>query len=292
MRYDAYAPRIEEASEKPQLWRLAVGLLLAAVVTMLTSQMLLMSALSMAGQDFAMTILGGTSPGGLLVLLFAMGTIALGTLVAARLMQNRGPESIIGPARETVRQSLRVLGAVAAVQLLMLVLLGWGVTGQMSLNLPVGLWITLLPLGLAAVLVQTGAEEVLFRGYLQSQLAARFRSPLFWIGPQAALFALGHYAAGTFGSNALGIALWAGLFGVLAGDLTARSGTLGPAIALHFANNVLAILVVSLDGVLSGLSLFTLPFTAGDEEAIAAALPVDFAGLIVAWLAARLALRV
>ena len=28
MRYDAYAPRIEEAREKPQLWRLAVGLLI------------------------------------------------------------------------------------------------------------------------------------------------------------------------------------------------------------------------------------------------------------------------
>lgn len=221
-----------------------------------------------------------------------MGTMALGALIAARVMHDRGPESVIGPWDQTIRQGLRVLVAVGAVQALMLVLLSWGVTGEMSLNVPVGLWLTLLPLGLAGVLVQTGAEEVLFRGYLQSQLAARFRSPLFWIGPQAVLFAMGHYAAGTFGSNALGIALWAGLFGVLAGDLTARSGTLGPAIALHFTNNVLAILVVSLDGVLSGLSLFTLPFSASDEDVIAAALPVDFAGLIVAWLAARVALRV
>ncbi len=292
MRYAAYAPRIEEARAKPQLWRIAVGLLLAAIVTMLTSQMLLMSALSIAGDGFAETILGGTAPGGLLVLLFAMGTMALGALIAAQIMHGRGPESVIGPRDQTIRQGLRVLVAVGMVQVVMLVLLLWGVTGDLRLNLAPGLWITLLPLALAGVLVQTGAEEVLFRGYLQSQMAARFRSPILWIGPQAALFALGHYAAGTFGSNALGIALWAGLFGVLAGDLTARSGTLGPAIALHFANNVLAVLVVSLDGVLSGLSLFTLPFSPGDEDVIAAALPVDFAGLVVAWLAARVALRV
>ena len=291
MKYQDYLPRIEEARRKPQLWRLTVGLVLAAVVSMLVSQMLLLSVISVAGPDMASDILSGTSAAGLLVLLFAMGALGLGTFVAARLMHARGPETILGPYGEALRQGLRVLVAVVALQAVLGLLFVWGIGDALSLNMSPGRWIMLLPLGLAGVLIQTGAEEVLFRGYIQSQLAARFRSPMLYILPQAALFALGHYAVGTFGANATAIALWAGLFGVLAGDLTARSGTLGPAIALHFANNVLAILFVSMDGTLSGLSLFSLPFSPGDEAAVAAALPVDFAGLVVAWLAARVALR-
>jgi DNA-directed RNA polymerase subunit RPC12/RpoP len=40
------------------------------------------------------------------------------------------------------------------------------------------------------VLIQTGAEEVLFRGYLQQQLAARFASPIAWMVLPSAIFAL------------------------------------------------------------------------------------------------------
>ncbi|MHA6324706.1 CPBP family intramembrane glutamic endopeptidase [Roseivivax sp. CAU 1753] len=291
MNYAAYAPMIADARARPQLWRLLAGLILTAVIAMLASQMLLLGAVAMAGPDFVTTIVTGSTPAGLMMLFVAMGTMALGTLVAARLLHGRSPASVIGPYGLALRQGGRAVVAIILVQALLLAMLNWGITGDITLNMAPGAWLMLLPLGLLGVLIQTGAEEVLFRGYIQSQLAARFRSPLLWIGPQAALFALGHYAAGTFGDNALGIALWAGLFGALAGDLTARSGTLGPAIALHFANNVMAILIISLDGMLSGLSLFTLPFAPGDEDAIAAALPVDFAGLIVTWLAARLALR-
>ena len=74
-------------------------------------------------------------------------------------------------------------------------------------------------------------------------------------------------------------------------DLTARSGSLGPAIAVHFCNNVSAILVVSLPDDLSGLALYLTPFGMQDTDALAAWLPVDFAMMLVFWLAARLAIR-
>ncbi|MEO1363377.1 MAG: CPBP family intramembrane glutamate endopeptidase, partial [Pseudomonadota bacterium] len=74
-------------------------------------------------------------------------------------------------------------------------------------------------------------------------------------------------------------------------DLTARSGTLGPAIAVHFFNNVQAILLASPRGEMSGLALFVMPFGMGDEAQMAALMPVDLGWMIVAWLAARLALR-
>ena len=141
------------------------------------------------------------------------------------------------------------------------------------------------------LLIQAGTEELLFRGYIQQALAARFSSPLVWMVLPSALFALGHYLPAEAGQNALPIALWSGIFGVLMADLTARAGTLGPAIAVHLVNNVSALLIVSLPDTLSGLSLFTVPYSMSDAEALRGWLAIDFATMFVCWLAARLALR-
>jgi len=48
---------------------------------------------------------------------------------------------------------------------------------------------------------------------------------------------------------------------------------------------------VSLPGALSGLSLYLVPFEMSETEAMRAWLAVDFATMLVTWLAARLALR-
>jgi len=152
-------------------------------------------------------------------------------------------------------------------------------------------WIVLLPFAAGAVLIQTSAEEILFRGYLQQSLAARFRSPLIWVGVPSALFAAGHYAPGIAGDNALLVAVWSCVFGVLAADLTARSGTLGPAIALHFFNNVISLLIISLPDTLSGLALYLLPYDMSDGGMLRQWLWVDFGSMVVCWLTARLAIR-
>jgi membrane protease YdiL (CAAX protease family) len=153
-----------------------------------------------------------------------------------------------------------------------------------------GLWAMLLPLGLAGILIQTSAEELLFRGYLQQQLAARFRSPLVWMGVPSAIFAVAHFDP-SMGTNAWLIVAWAALFGVLMADLTARAGSIGPATAIHFTNNAIGMLVISPPDYLSGLALFLLPFGMDDAEMVRAWLPVDFALMVVMWLTARLALR-
>ena len=292
MSYAAYGPVMEEARAKPQIWRLLAGLALAGLTALAISQAALFGALALGGSELIQGALSGTTPGGLLVILYAMGALAIGAFLAARLLHGRGIASVMGPLPLALHQGLRVLVAIAILQAVLLALLMLGSGQELSRNVPMSRWLIFLPFALLGLLIQTGAEEVFFRGYLQSQLAGRFRHPALWLIPQAALFAAGHYAAGTFGSNALGIALWAGAFGLLAGDLTARSGTLGPAIALHFANNAVVILLISMNGVLSGLSLYTFPFSPSDEAAVAAALPLEFASLIVSWLAARLALRV
>jgi membrane protease YdiL (CAAX protease family) len=140
-------------------------------------------------------------------------------------------------------------------------------------------------------MVQVASEEILFRGYIQQALAARFSSPLFWMLIPAVLFGFGHYLPGQAGGNAWMIALWATIFGVLMADLTARAGTLGPAIALHLVNNVTAILIVSVPDSLSGLSLATTPYSLSEAGDMRGWLLIDFALMFVSWLAARVAIR-
>jgi uncharacterized membrane protein len=87
------------------------------------------------------------------------------------------------------------------------------------------------------------------------------------------------------------IVLWSALFGLALADLTARAGTLGPAIALHLINNATAILFISMPDSLSGLSLYHSPFDMSDEAMVRAWMPVEFMMILVSWLAARLAIR-
>jgi hypothetical protein len=118
-----------------------------------------------------------------------------------------------------------------------------------------------LPLALVGVLIQTGAEEVLFRGYMQQQLAARFSSPLMWMILPSAIFAALHYQPEIMGDNTWLMMAAVFVFAVLAADLTAVTGNIGAAWGMHFVNNALAILVVATDGPLSGLALFMAPIS-------------------------------
>ena len=79
-------------------------------------------------------------------------------------------------------------------------------------------------------------------------------------------------------------------FGLCAADLTARTGSIGAAWGFHFANNVVAILVVSLSGTLSGLALYITPFAASDTETLVPLLLRDMATTVAIWAAIRFAL--
>ena len=78
---------------------------------------------------------------------------------------------------------------------------------------------------------------------------------------------------------------------VIAADLTARSGTLGPAIAVHFVNNVIGILIVGTEGHLSGMALAVVPFGPDDTELMRYAMLIEVPMLLCMWLAARIAIR-
>ncbi|WP_170384479.1 CPBP family intramembrane glutamic endopeptidase [Ruegeria atlantica] len=289
--YSAHERLLREARARPELWRLVLGLVIILTLYIALNSVLFAVVGRLLASHRDQGLLQATSAFTTLVLLISFGFLTLGVAVAARQLQHRSLASILGPFSLFLRQFWQVFRALVILGLVMMVLPPYGMGEPLTQNLALSTWLLLFPLSAIAVLIQTSAEEVLFRGYIQQSLAARFRSPVIWIGLPSVLFAAGHYAPGITGENALLVAVWSCVFGLLAADLTARAGTLGPAIAMHFMNNTIALLFISLPETLSGLALYLLPFGMSESGLLRQWLFVDFAAMIVSWLTARLALR-
>ncbi|MEL7091236.1 MAG: CPBP family intramembrane glutamic endopeptidase [Pseudomonadota bacterium] len=293
--YAPHAAFVAPAIPKGQLWRLLIGIVLVAAFFLALSQMLVNTVMSLTGgaglsygdPDAAV----GQTPGEVLLLLAQLGLLGVSAGLVCVVAHARAPATLIGPRGPALGQFAAVTTVLVLIVLALLILPPYGFDEPMQRNMGLGVWLLLLPFGLIAVLIQVSAEELLFRGYLQQQLAALSNSPFVWMIVPSAIFGALHYTPSSAGSNAMTIAMLAGVFGLITADLTARSGTLGPAIALHFINNVQAILITSPPDEMSGLALYVLPFGLGDEAMMAQWLPVDLGWMLVAWLGARLAIR-
>ncbi len=126
---------------------------------------------------------------------------------------------------------------------------------------PVATWALALGPGILAILVQVTAEEGFFRGYLQQRLAALDGRPLVWMVAPSVFFGALHYFNGSGPAEGVLWALFATLLGLACADLTARHGTIGPAIGLHLTMNIFSFCIVGMDGApQSGLALFLLPY--------------------------------
>lgn len=289
-----FAAYVAPARAYPQIWRLALGLGLIAGVYfgwMALLGGLLWLASGLDGLDLRLQVIGqGADPWSLLLLLSTFIGMALGVWVAARLLHKRGWRSLFGRPAMVLRDF--VLGV------MVMLVVGGGLSlavlpflPALEPGTPLRLWLMFLPLALLGIALQTAAEELVFRGYLQQQLAARFASPLVWMVPPSVLFGLAHYAPAEMGENTWLVVATTGLFGLIAADLTARTGALGLAWGLHFANNCLAILLVSAMGGLDGLALFQLPEGAAHAAVMRPLLLADMALMVAVWAACRLWLR-
>lgn len=290
--HDAY---LAPARPRAEVWRTVLGAAAILVVYVASIQLLAGVYVSRYGSFFGSMLFNqmtlGATPGTMLVLLFSFLGMAAGPAIVVVLLHNRPAAGLLGPSpRQALADFLRVAGVLLAFNLLAFLLPL--ATGELERN-PGLSWpgfVMVLPFALVGILVQTGAEELVFRGYLQQQFGARFRSPLVWMGVPAGLFALAHHDGALWGQNIFAIVGWTAVFGIFAADLTARTGHLGAAIGFHFANNVMAMMLVSIRGQLDGLALWLLPIDPASAETVMM-LAVDLMSLIVAWLLARLALR-
>ncbi|WP_286197023.1 CPBP family intramembrane glutamic endopeptidase [Tropicibacter sp. R15_0] len=294
-KYAPFERMVTAARPSSGLRRLALGLVAIAFLQIVLVQAVFAIIHTVASGDTYFRLISGIqradTPGSLLAVLILTGCMGLGVIVASELVHQRPFRSLFGPLRPAIAQFwvvLRMMIGLTGVIMALMFLTGEPLLPGLSL----GHWLMLLPLTIVALLIQTGAEELVFRGYFQSQLAARFANPMVWMFVPSTLFAMLHYQPEVYGSNASFLLIWSLLFGIAAADLTARTGTLGPAIALHFANNFTALALVSLYGDMSGLALWQLPFGPEAEAAIRAEMPAEFLFIVIYWLAARLALRV
>jgi membrane protease YdiL (CAAX protease family) len=290
----AYAPLIAALSPPARLWRIAAGVLVIALVYFLWNLGLGTALWWIEGLDGLdsrlQTMSTGSDPLAMLLLFSTFIGGFLGVWLAMRLLHRRPMGALFGRAPAVLRDFVLGLGMMAVVggglSVLMLPLLP-----DLELTADPQLWLMVLPLALLGVLIQTGAEEAVFRGYLQGQLAARFAAPLVWMGVPTVLFGLAHYSPEAMGDNTWLVVLATGLFGLIASDLTARSGSLGLAWGLHFANNVMAILIVSLSGTLDGLALLHPAGGAMAADHLQPLLFADIALLVIVWMACRIWLR-
>ena len=265
-RTPAFEDFIAPALRRPRVWRILAGLatLLIVYLGLMVGYMI---ALGRMGYFPAATLTGrGTEAETILMLLSFLG-LSLGVVIAAGLFHKRGLKSLIGPDLRVFWRYFALTAVVVFCIFGVLYVVYFMISPPVP-HLGIAVWISWLPLALLAVFVQTTAEELVFRGYLQQQLAARFRSRWVWWVLPSVLFGLAHFDSTRMGANTWLVVLDTILVGLIAADFTVRTGNLGAAMALHFVNNFFAILVLSLKGTITGLALFVTPFGLADHASI------------------------
>lgn len=277
--FDAY---VEPARIYPEIWRILAAVGVFLLIYAGSFALMVVGAYPVLGPlDYFGWMRGLAAPDSPAKTLFVLASfigMGLGVLIAMPALHYRPPGTLFGPLRDTLRGFATALGALVPVYALLFAagfLLSPG-----EPNLDMTRWLALLPLAMPLVLIQTGAEELLFRGYLQQQLAARFAARAVWMGLPALVFTLLHV------NPAAGPAGWAilagvGVFALAAGDLTERSGSLGLAMGWHFVNNCSALLLVSVKGTITGLALFVTPYDLSEMSPLPVLL--DLLAVLVIW---------
>jgi membrane protease YdiL (CAAX protease family) len=276
----------EPAIKTKAPWRLVVGIVIILTIYFGFFGVFGAVFVWVAGMDVGPAMLEkvvqGADPLSVILLLTTFAGLFLGVLAAVRIMHKRGLKSLIGPSWRQAAHNFWIAALCVAIlsSVGFLIATLFYPSIQPIRQMELFTWVSWMILGIPLLLVQVSSEELIFRGYFQQQLAARFHSRWVWYVLPSVLFGLMHYDPGTMGSNAWIVVAHTTLFGLIAADVTARTGNLGTAIGFHFANNLFALTIVGLDGSLSGLALYKSAIHVSDEAAIRSALVPDFIFLV------------
>lgn len=285
-RFEAF---VEPARAYPQVWRLCAAILVIAAVYILFTLLVFFCVgviQQTTGIDFQLKGVSAAkfdTPYAMMALLATFGGVTLGVMLAVRWLHKRGFMSVLGgDVQVTWQQVLKTTHIIVPLFALFLIL-------NVLFNPPISRigffqWATWLPLAMPLLLIQTSAEEIFFRGYLMQQLAARFSSRWVWMVLPSAVFGLMHYNPSELGSNVWLVVIDTAIVGIIAADLTARCGTLGPAITFHFFNNFFAMILLSVNGSMTGLALYVTPYSAANTKTLGTLLIVDIVFNLVGYL--------
>ena len=260
-----FSSHIDYGSE---IWRIILGIILVSVFYTAVN-----FGLAFLGNWFSSDLLKeifiseqglGHSPMALAGLFVTFLPVWFALALVLPLVHRRTPLALLGPSQLVNWQQF-----FTAAKVVLILAFGFEVLFQipvllldlplynahMALDLPQwALW--LLPM-LLLLFVQIGAEELLFRGYLLQMIRARGGG--FWLSialPSLA-FGLLHYSPATYGQNAFLVMAATTALGILLCKVTLRTGNLGAALGIHFANNLTVMFLLGIDGNMNGMALFS-----------------------------------
>ena len=251
-----------------EIWRIILGIILVSVFYTAVN-----FGLAFLGNWFSSDLLKeifiseqglGHSPMALAGLFVTFLPVWFALALVLPLVHRRTPLALLGPSQLVNWQQF-----FTAAKVVLILAFGFEVLFQipallldlplykahMALDLPQwALW--LLPM-LLLLFVQIGAEELLFRGYLLQMIRARGGG--FWLSialPSLA-FGLLHYSPANYGQNAFLVVAATTALGILLCKVTLRTGNLGAALGIHFANNLTVMFLLGIDGNMNGMALFS-----------------------------------
>lgn len=276
------------AYEGAGAWRTLVGVALVAVfVYVFVKVARLGMAEALLGADGPLLMAEASDlhrPLGVLMTLGAFLAVWPALWLVLPLIHKRPASTLFGPSGKLDWRHFRYGAAVSmAVGAAAWGPVLWDLDGAVDVFPRLGQWALLASFALPLVFVQTAAEELLFRGYLLQQFAARSMSILGWSVLPSLLFGLAHPTE----SGWLGLSWYHFIFGLVMAAVTSRTANLGAAIGLHFGNNLVNILLVSPAAEVSGLALIEVP--EGDLAPRVAYLAMMFVGaaLFMGWMDLR-----
>ena len=257
---------VAPARARPGIFRLLAGLVLIVVGWLFWTALVIGLAAIAEGfrgtaapeaVDLALLRFTADDPSSIALMLATFIGIWPATALATRWFHGRPFGTLLSPER---RMRWRELGAGLGLAVALwaagtiLAFALFGPPARSGVAVPVwAVW--LVPLAVL-VFLQAAGEELIFRGYLLQQLAARWRSPLIWGFLPAFLFGIGHFSPDRgLAANAIYVGTTL-VFGVIAAVLVWRTGAIAAAMGLHAGNNFAAIGVTGLEGVASGSQLW------------------------------------
>lgn len=259
---------VDAARPREQFWRTVVGVILIVVIWMVWTLVLMFGAIGLGivrpeafQAMFGMADVPLTYADTIAMLLIALATIwgfSLGVWLTARWIHKRPFMSVVAGNR---RFNFSQFGAGCLIAMGYLVVsMTWSfVSGNAPRRSELALetWaLALAPIALV-VFIQAASEEMVFRGYLPQQLAARFGNPIVWGFIPSVLFGLMH-AANSPGdpTYAMFYVAIATIMGMVMMVMVWRTGSLAAAMGFHFINNIGALTVAGADQGPSSIALF------------------------------------
>jgi len=258
----AFQRFVAPAQERAEIWRTLIGIGLVFGLFLLTT--IVLGLLTAIGGEVLQPGLGerlmreveeGRTIFATLAMLALISSFIPALWLVLRFLHKRKLRTLLGPSGKI---DWRLWKFAAGIILLLAVVdaVTTFATTDLVQQMPLTKWLTWLAPSLLFLFLQTSAEELVFRGYLQQQLAARFKSRWIWWFLPSALFGIGHFNPALFGGNAILVVAITTLMGLILADITARFGSLSPAMGLHFANNLVVMLFMNSPGQLSGMSFY------------------------------------